>query len=46
MWWIMMNYLNGKLYFKNKFLDGCKSLLFLSNIEYGGWGMILEKDIE
>ena len=31
---------------KNKPLDGRKSSPFSSNIEYGGRGMTLEKDIE
>ncbi|MGC9590256.1 Holliday junction resolvase RecU [Staphylococcus epidermidis] len=41
-----MNYPNGKPYSKNKPLDGRKSSPFSSNIEYGGRGMTLEKDIE
>lgn len=42
----MMNYPNGKPYSKNKPLDGRKNSSFSSNIEYGGRGMTLEKDIE
>ena len=42
----MMNYPNGKPYSKNKPLDGRKNSPFSSNIEYGGRGMTLEKDIE
>ncbi|MFG6257628.1 Holliday junction resolvase RecU, partial [Staphylococcus epidermidis] len=41
-----MNYPNGKPYSKNKPLDGRKNSPFSSNIEYGGRGMTLEKDIE
>ncbi|MEJ7299167.1 Holliday junction resolvase RecU, partial [Staphylococcus caprae] len=41
-----MNYPNGKPYSKNKSLDGRNPSPFSSNIEYGGRGMSLEKDIE
>ena len=41
-----MNYPNGKPYSKNKSSDGRKPSPFSSNIEYGGRGMSLEKDIE
>ena len=42
----IMNYPNGKPYSKNKSSDGRKPSPFSSNIEYGGRGMSLEKDIE
>lgn len=41
-----MNYPNGQPYKENKSLDGRKSTSNSSNIEYGGRGMSLEKDIE
>lgn len=41
-----MNYLNGKLYCKNSVIDGGKKIVVFSNIEYGGCGMLFEKDIE
>ena len=41
-----MNYPNGQPYKENKTLDGRKSSSYSSNIEYGGRGMSLEKDIE
>ncbi len=41
-----MNYPNGKPYRKNSAIDGGKKTAAFSNIEYGGRGMSLEKDIE
>ncbi|HCX2103236.1 TPA: Holliday junction resolvase RecU [Staphylococcus aureus] len=41
-----MNYPNGKPYRKNSALDGGEKTAAFSNIEYGGRGMSLEKDIE
>ena len=41
-----MNYPNGKPYRKNSAIDGGKTPPAFSNIEYGGRGMSLEKDIE
>ena len=41
-----MNYPNGQPYKENKSLDGRNVSPFSSNIEYGGRGMTLEKDIE
>lgn len=41
-----MNYPNGKPYRKNSAIDGGKNTAAFSNIEYGGRGMSLEKDIE
>ncbi|MBO1197855.1 Holliday junction resolvase RecU [Staphylococcus simiae] len=41
-----MNYPNGKPYRKNSTTDGEQKAAVFSNIDYGGRGMSLEKDIE
>ena len=42
----MMNYPNGKPFLRNKTQDGRSKPKQHSNIDYGGRGMTLEKDIE